>query len=615
MAQEQEPLREIRLVIDNAEEVAAPSSAGGSAADEPPIGDEPDEKEIGLPPTCPVVPLGVLGDTCYYLDALRQLRDVVAEKHGRLGLQLLFGAKNYLLEEFWPRVTIKDDVPIITGWRPELAAQALMSAAARKGVWNPLEKVRGRGAWLGENGELVLHCGDAIRAGSKWLEPGIHGRHVYPAYDAVPRPHEKRQPSGDAGPGGIMLQILRTWNWRNKGIDELLLLGWICAAMIGGATKWRPVAWITGGTGTGKSTLQEAIAHIFDGALIHAAEASAASIWQKLGHSSLPVDIDEQESEEDNRKLNGLVKLARLAASGGLILRGSADHEATEFTARSCFMFSSILVPPLLGQDRNRMALLELDELTGETPPDLSPARMRDLGRKLLRRMVDGWQRWSVTLENYRSALSRAGHSARRCDVFGTLLASADLALYDEGDADHDIEQQLARRLEHVTAADREDNQSDQELWLQRLLTSSLPLDGPTVRRPIGDWIGRAAEHSVDHPDAVEASRILGLYGLKVVRDRERDNQPTHLAVANYHEGLARLFEGTHWAARSGTMGVWVQAVRRLPLAERAKGTVYFSGARAKATQFPIDLVWSPTDEDRREERRRQQQHGSLDID
>lgn len=594
-------LTPVRLVIHNAEEV-------GGGPPEPP----PEDGGAELPDGCPVEPLGVADDTCYYLDELKQLRKVPAEKHGRLGLQSLFGAKNYLLQQFWPRITMRDDLAIVTGWKPELAAQALMAAAARKGVWNPLEKVRGRGAWLGEDGELVLHCGDAILAGTRWMEPGIHGRYVYPAYDRVPRPHDRPQPSGERGPAAELLSILRTWNWRNKGIDELLLLGWYCASKIGGAVKWRPVAWVTGDTQSGKSTLQEAIDRLSDGGLVHAAEASAAGVWQKLGHSSLPVAIDEQEAEKDNRKLQALVKLARLAASGGLILRGGADHSSAEFSARSCFLFSSILVPPLLGQDRNRMAILELDGLAGETPPDLSPARLAELGRKLLRRMVDGWSRWPETLENYRVALARAGHSARRCDVFGTLLAAADLALFDEGEADQDIEQQLARRLEHVAASDLEDAKSDQDRWLGFLLSSVLPLEGVGMRRAIGEWIALECENEIGHPDAIEASRLLGLHGLKVMRDPQRKNAPTHLAVSNDHQGLMRVHENTHWAGTSGTMGVWVQSARRLPLAEAPKKTLYFAGARTKGTLIPIDLVWSVDDADRRAELRRQFQAPGL---
>lgn len=597
------PIEPIRLVIDNANEVPppldpeTPNSGGGSGA--------PDRDPDGLlPDGCPVTPLGVLGDTCFYLDDLNQLRELAADKHGRLGLQSLFGKRNYLLQSFWPRYSKEGEV---VGWKPEIASATLMAAAAWRGVWDPLKRVRGRGSWLAADGSLVIHCGDALLADRAWRQPGLAGSFVYPAYEALPRPWEQKVPPGDAGAGAELLQILNTWNWRNKDLDALLMLGWIASAMVGGALSWRPVAWVTGGSSTGKSTLQGLLEGLFDGALIQAAEASAAGIWQELGYATLPVAVDELESEEDSRKAQAIVKLARLAASGGLILRGGADHVGSKFMARSCFLFSSILLPALLGQDRNRIAILELGELHGTKPPNLGRAKLGDLGRKLLRRLVDGWPRWNDTLEVYRAALSAKGHSARRCDVFATLLAAADLVLSD-GEPSHDFVEGLADRLEHIGAADYEENQRDEERWLAHLLTTSLPLDGGVGRRPIGEWVRRACEEMRDDT-VLEAERVLGTYGLKVIRDRDKGNAPAQFAVANYHQGLARIFEGTHWAARSGTMGVWVQAVRRLPEAERSKSAVYFAGVYAKATVMPVDLVFQPAEDDHR------QRQGSMPVE
>ena len=124
------------------------------------------------------------------------------------------------------------------------------------------------------------------------------------------------------------------YSWR---VDETYMLG--------GALEWRPMVWVAGDKGTGKSTLQKVVKGVFGrGGLIPAVDASAAGLWQSLGHSSLPVALDEVESEEDNRRNNNLLKLARVAASGGQMLRGGSDHKQASFTVRSCFLFSSILI-------------------------------------------------------------------------------------------------------------------------------------------------------------------------------------------------------------------------------------------------------------------------------
>lgn len=582
MTEEADKLRPVRLVINNSEEVPPPRGPDDDASrgERPP--EEP-QRIAGLPDGCPVTPLGVLGDVSYYLDDLKQLRAVPAREHSRLGVLALFGRNNDLLYRFWPRTNADGD---ITGWRPERASEALMASASRCGVWNPFERVRGCGSWLDESGSLILHCGDVVILADKRRAPGLIGRFVYPAAPAAPRPWGAMVPGGSSGPGQALLSILKSWNWRRGELDAMLLLGWIGAAMIAGAIDWRPVAWITGGKGTGKSTLHKLLQRLFDNALISVSDASAAGVWQKLGHATVPVAIDELEAEQDNRRGQAVVKLARQAASGGVVLRGGADHHGSEFTARSCFLFSSILIPPLLGQDRSRMAICELKELAGEAAPDLAPQKMRELGQQLLRRMLDRWPSWNDTWAIYRDQLNQVGHDARGADVFGTLLAAADLLLHDaEPNLDHARE--LAEQLQFSGLAEAEDALGDHEHCLQQILGSVLPLDGSSNKNGAGEWVRRANGGSLYDADAADAQRILGMYGLKVIQER---GQAAMLAIANSHPGLARLFAGTHWASASGARGVWAQSLKRLPMAEASKKALWFGGGSSRATLIPIEL-------------------------
>ena len=45
---------------------------------------------------------------------------------------------------------------------------------------------------------------------------------------------------------------------------------------------------------------------------------------------------------------------------------------------------------------------------------------------------MDGWPRLAEVLEMYRQALVEHGHTGRGVDVFGTLLAVADIMLHDD---------------------------------------------------------------------------------------------------------------------------------------------------------------------------------------
>lgn len=588
---------DIRLIQGGAEEVLPdPVDPPAPETDDTGPVEAPDEP---LYAGCPVTALGVSGLTRYFLDERCQLIALTAKDLSRLNILSMWGESFRQLYDRYPRVSREGSTSVTVGWRPEIVAELLIEAANRRGVWNATERERGAGAWRGDDGELVLHCGQTVMVFApegeayrkrREVNPGLVGRYVYPAREALPMPAPERAVAAPEGPGARTLALLESWRWR-RAVDPVLLLGWIGAAMIGGALKWRPLVWTTGGKGTGKSTLHDLIRYIFGDALVPVSDSSAAGIWQKIGRASLPVTFDELEAEEDNRKQQAIIKLARMAASGGLILRGGADHNSTEFVARSCFFFSSILIPPLLGQDRSRLAILELLELAADAkPPDLEIKAWRAVGAGLLRRLVDGWPRFGRALEFYRASLASRGHSARGADQFGTLLACADLLLFD-GEPDSDIAEKWLRHLEAATLTETEDDGKDEERCLEHLMTTPVDAFRSGLRYSFAGWVKNAASDALEDAPG-EANKVLGTYGLKVMARAGPDGKSRKwLAIANYNQGLAAVFEGTHWAGRSGSMGVWVQAFRRLPGAERSGSAVYFAGAIGKATLVPIELV------------------------
>lgn len=576
------PLDNMRNVVLNADQVAA---ADDGHQDEW----MPDDIDVAaahrelheMPANCPVEALGINGDAYYYLDASRQMRVVDASKHTRLGLLSLFGSSSQMLYKFWPRYGGDEKKPIVVGWRPELVAENLMAVAAAKGVLDVGERVRGPGAWTDENGQLVIHCGDLIYSQGKILgRPGMYGRHIYPSAPSKPRPLEGR---ADRSFGEELLELLKSWNWRRPDLDPYLLMGWIGASMVSGALDWRPLAWITGDKATGKSTLHKVLQLVHGpGALLHSSDPSAAGLWQTVGHSSLPIALDEIEAEEDNRKVNNVIKLARHAASGGRVVRGGTDHKSSDFTVRSCFLFSSILIPPLLGQDISRMAILQLDKLTDAHAPSLKPQRLAEIGAALRRRLMDNWPRMADTLECYRVMLSDCGHGGRAADQFGTLMACYDLLVSDDTPRGEELDEWKARFAKE-TLAETEEDIADHQRCVAHLLTTQCDMYRAGERRQIGAHIaeacGRAAGANLD-PSL--ANRALASYGLKA--------DEKWLYVANNHQGTAALFANTHWTGRSGATGVWVQALRRVPGAEAA-GCIRFDGVPSRCTRIPIDSV------------------------
>lgn len=575
------------------------------AADAPDFADPGDAQPFGgrddddvqdakpFPPGCPIVPLGVMGQVCFYLDYNGQVLGLEAgNKHGKGNLALLFGPRLGWLEKHFPQWSkpVRERDPTaaggwviveeskIIGFDQKLASEALILECARKGIFNPAGRIRGAGAHRIDGGGLALHCGDMVmrlpiridgRPGEiEWHRPGFFGEHVYTAADRIPRPHHARVGEGE---GRRLLEIIRRWYWKRPQLDPLLVLGGVGASLIGGALDWRANVWITGGKGTGKSTLngkRGLFDQMLGRGLVRSADPSAAYLRQRLRNSTVPVFLDELEAERDDRRTRQILELARVSSSGDDAGRGGADHQATEFTLQSAFWASSILIPPMEPQDRSRWAICQLRPIPADARRlDLRAERLGELGPKLLRRMIDGWHRWDETLAAYQGALQAMGHSARACDQFGTLLAAGDLLLNDVLSDDETIAA-VASLCDPRSLRETAEGAEEHELCLNHLRTSMVQSRGGDERESVGTWIGKAVQEICDPGlgGGGKDHRRLQELGLKIVHRTEtgakawEPGQRGFLAVANSHQAIAGVFAKEKWAG-----GVWSQALGYTP--------------------------------------------------
>lgn len=537
------------------------------------------KKNKFLPEDCPVVPLGTKRGIYYYIDSLGQFRELKDKEHQRTILLGLFGNNINYLKIHYAR---KNEDGETKGWRPELIGEDLMAECANKGVWEPFERVRGAGCWIDDEDQFVIHCGDLILQGDTEINPGVCGAFVYPSEPARQRPWES-----DVGPQEIkpLLALIKTWAWRRPDIDPMLLLGWIGAAFIGGALRWRPLVWLSGDRGTGKSTLQEVINCVFNNSILSVSDPTPAAIFQKIGFSSLPVALDEMEPEADSKKVQSIIKLARQACSGGVILRGSAEGNASEFKARNCYLFSSILVPALLPQDRSRMAILELDRISG-TPPRINRKELSLIGRKIFSRMIKNWENFLINMDKLRIGFSGLEFDSRGCDQFGTLIAAADVLLHDDPMTDDDVSE-ICELMQGVIEAEKFDNDSNHIQCRDHLLTSILDTYRDGRKRSVGDWIAQAAgrDNTNKSEDPDNAHKTLAAIGIKVDMEDIDGARVKCLFIATKHQGLEKIFKETDWAG-----GVWTQAFRRFSGA-KAYNTRRFGGVASKCTVVPIDEI------------------------
>jgi hypothetical protein len=517
---------------------------------------------VPLPEDCPVKPLGHMGQTYYYLSAANQLEEVPAEKHGRLVLLHLFGGRADYMTSWLPAFNAKG---VITGPKNEIIQNSLLHACYRRGLWDKRDRVRGRGCWSGETG-LVMHLGRSVVTPEAVHEPGEIGDHVYPAGGRL------LSPGDDARhPGADILAQLNTWNWRRPHLDPLLLLGWCGAGLLGASLSVRPMVYITGGHGSGKSTLNKLLELLLGKWLLWSNDATQAAVTSTLGLDCLPVA--ENESRPDSKRAEGMIELARLSYSGGTKRRGSANHEAHEFTVRSAMLFSAINPPAMEPQDKSRFAVLKLGSLDPLAPRlVLNAAMLHQLGARMLARLNADQGAFQARFDALAEALRKAGHSARGQDTFGTLLACA-WTLIGDDDCDR-LGLPLASRLKELTLLMRADELAETagkaENWrecLDHLLDAPVEAWRNNKRQTIGavldgvlDKIKNAENDGISFSDAVD---LLKQAGVRLMKP-DTASDPLRVFIPHKSEQLARLFKGSKWAGIPGEGG-WSQALEQAP--------------------------------------------------
>jgi hypothetical protein len=582
-----------------------------------------------LPADCPVTVLGGDGRSFWYINAIGQLVTLEAQQHSKNNIMALFAPhiRTWLFANY-PK-TFDDDTGQPRDFRLNDVTTALMEQAQERGrAWEPADNIHGRGVWAGADGDLRIHLGSKLIVGGKDKPVGLIGNHVYPLCPEWEGPVPDAQAGGPAGPAAETLALLGCWRWAEPELAPRLLLGWIICAFLCGALEWRPHLWLVAPRGAGKSTLLRAVGDMLQrGAFLLAAEsASAPSVRATLRYDARPVMLDETEPSEDNRALNQVVELLRLASTGGTVMRAQVDQSTVTQTVRFVAMCASVVRPALKSQDASRIAMLQLlKPLPGTAAPVLRASVLELLGRRLLRRALDGWKAWPDTLGAWRAALSARGLEARAQDQFGTLLAAAWIAQHDVP-PDSDTLDEWADRVVQATVSDRAEERPEWFRLIETLSATPLKDDATRAERSVAQLL-EIASQARREPDeetngwtyisevtADKANALLALHGLRFwpLRDEasgrplrqhwDRPDLPPsaqlatgpmlgHVAVANAHPILARLLERTQWAARAGAPGAWKGVLMQAPGAQHAD-SIRFGPRTARCVLVPLELFF-----------------------
>ena len=222
-----------------------------------------------------------------------------------------------------------------------------------------MSTIYGRGAVLTEAGKVFWHLGDRILADDQEL--------TLDEADGIwlAEPRIDLSPSASVPEIQAAAEAVLGYRWHSE-LDGKRFLGWVAAAVAGGALEWRPHLMIPAEAGAGKSwLLQHVLQKLMGPLLIRIADGTPASVARYTDASSLPVVL-----EEADKWVADILPLLRIAAGGdGFRLRAdSASRGVVAQSPRFPALISSTTVPDMAAADASRVSLVRLGREVDDWP-------------------------------------------------------------------------------------------------------------------------------------------------------------------------------------------------------------------------------------------------------
>ena len=471
------------------------------------------------------------------------------------------------------------------------AADKLIKACKDQGIYDP-DRVRGRGAWY-DSSRVIMHCGNRLTVVEQGKDP--HHRDIdNPPQSWYFYEHAKsiNGPSDETLSDEVcaeLVAIARQFSWEKTDASSAFLLGWIVLAPVCGALDWRPHIWITGGAGTGKTTILKYFMRPLLGGICQSATGGTteAGLRGTLKSDAIPVVFDEFEQNEAREKqtVQNVLSLARIASSeGGKIYKGTTSGGANSFEIRSMFCVSSINVNLIQKADIDRFCVLGLmrddsqeEDFWRKFEQQILATCTEDNGRQLIARTLKNIPVIRQNARTFSTALGRK-FGARFGDQNGTLLAGF-FSLTPDGCQVVSLDTAIKMVESMNWEADKPDtDEADERKCLLHIVDSMVIVDGRRIT--LRELIGMAQRGAITATHGRDGSEdpnvVIARYGLKYHEGM--------LAVSNNNSNLQSLLKETPWSGNA-----YKRSLGRLPGARKSSPLRYPAMGTSRATLVPLD--------------------------
>lgn len=447
-----------------------------------------------------------------------------------------------------------------TGANWYTAADDLMQKCRERGIFAP-ENLRGLGVW-DDAGRTVVHLGNRLNVDG--VEVGIHDIESKFIYQLAPRSrsiHPKPLTAAECAPIHTLMKLVSF----ERSEQKYFLAGWLMAARLSGILDWRPHIWITGESGSGKSTIMQQFVFPMLGEQRKRVTGSTTEpgMRQDIKANAVPVIYDEFEpdSPESVARVKGCIEFIRQSSTdSGDILKGGIGGEAIRFKARFCAGVSAIKTLLNTQADRTRFTLIELkrvhnDPQQWERVKQALKAFTPDYADRYFARLLMLLPVIRQNMALFEHALAEK-HSQRLGQQYAPLLAGWAAIITDSVLYDTEVDDMIASiDFMHEGAASGD---TDQEDCMSYLLQKSIQVQ---VKEGFRDdiTVAQALEGARANPAYNEQ---LARFGLKLVRSTTIPGGEG-VFVSAKNPQLQALYRDSSWS------GGWSGSLARLPDAQR----------------------------------------------
>jgi putative DNA primase/helicase len=473
------------------------------------------------------------------------------------------------------------------GMSRKLVLNWFFRTANARGIYN-IARVRGRGAW-DDDGRVVYHQGSMLYVDGLATDvTHIKSRYVYEMAKTEGSPADVGMSDAE---GQMLLETAKLFRWTKPGAAALLA-GWTFLAPVCGAIKWRPHIWLTGGAGSGKSTiLNDFVAACIGETKVFAqGNSTEAGIRQRLKADAIPVLFDESEQNDDTekRRMAPILALIRQASTESVAqtLKGTISGDSMNFHIRSMFCLSSIQAGLENKADQDRLTKLALmkvqDEDSGAsgTWASIKEAlykigRDKALPGRMLRRAIDMLPTLQMNITVFVDAAAKHFGTQRMGDQYGTMLAGAwCLVRKDVATSAQALEMIASFDWSEFTEAGEVD---DPEKALRAILEAKIMHKGESMS--VGSIIAVAGG------DLVDGLSLDDKLALRIMRDHGMNISGEFLVFQNGSTALRRLVAGTQF--ENDVRG----QLLRIKGAKRFEAKRFAPGVVSRCVGIPMSLL------------------------